>query len=88
MSIVLLRTAEIVYAGPEIRIAVAYARHASLHMNLTLERTVVVDVAPKCGISIHCSAEVEHGNRHEHGLAVNQTNDHQGYQNYLYNEWY
>ena len=83
MSIVLLRTAEIVYFGPEIRIALAYARHVSLHVNLTAERTVVDDVAPKCRVSVHCSANVEHGNRHEHGLAVNKTNDRQGYQKRL-----
>ena len=87
-SIVLLRTAEIVYAGPKIHIALAYARHVILRVNLTAERTVVDNVAPKCRISVHCSAKVEHENSHEHGLVVHQTNDNQRYQECLQKKRY
>ena len=48
MSVVLQRTAEIADARPKLHTTLAYARHVSLYVNLTVERIIDVDVAPKC----------------------------------------
>ena len=59
MSIALLRTAKIVDVGPKMYITLAHARHVSLHVHLTVERTVVVDVAPNCRISGDGTPEIK-----------------------------